>query len=220
MNAPNDIAAERLRQFIERIERLEEEKAAIAADIKDVFSEAKGTGFDPKVMRQILKLRKKTEAEIQEEQALLEIYMAALGMLGDTPLGQAAIRRLTRKPPKPGDDPPSAGGEAGGSGEPPDDRASSAEAPAAAESAPPEPTEADIEDAREAGRRAAREARPVTANAYPAGTRLRAAFDEGWCQAQGSDGMEVPEAWRRPKKAAKGDGASAPAAAGEQRPQP
>ena len=74
------IAAERLRSFIERIERLEEEKAALAADIREVFGEAKGTGFDTKVMRQILKLRKMEQADRQEQEHLLTLYKQALGI--------------------------------------------------------------------------------------------------------------------------------------------
>lgn len=75
-----DSSAARLKSFIERIERLEEEKAGIAADIKDVYSEAKGTGFDVKVMRQIVRLRKMESADRREQEELLDLYMAALGM--------------------------------------------------------------------------------------------------------------------------------------------
>jgi uncharacterized protein (UPF0335 family) len=74
------ISGDRLKSFIERIERLEEEKAALAADIKDVFAEAKGTGFDIKIMRQILKLRKMDKADADEQETLLDLYKRALGM--------------------------------------------------------------------------------------------------------------------------------------------
>lgn len=74
------IAADRLRQFIERIERLEEEKAAMASDVREVYAEAKTVGFDPKVMRQIVKLRKMDTADQQEMEALIETYKHALGM--------------------------------------------------------------------------------------------------------------------------------------------
>jgi uncharacterized protein (UPF0335 family) len=74
------IAGAQLRSYIERIERLEEEKAALAADIREVFAEAKGTGFEPKVMRQVLKLRKLDQADRQEQEALLELYLSAIGM--------------------------------------------------------------------------------------------------------------------------------------------
>ena len=74
------VAGERLRSFIERIERLEEEKAALAEDIREVYAEAKGNGFDVKTMRQIVRLRKLDSADRQEQEAILETYMAALGM--------------------------------------------------------------------------------------------------------------------------------------------
>jgi len=74
------IAAERLKSFIERIERLEEEKAALAGDIREVFAEAKGAGFDTKIMRQVLKLRKMEHDDRQEQEHLLDLYKRALGM--------------------------------------------------------------------------------------------------------------------------------------------
>ena len=76
----SSVAADELKQFIERIERLEEEKAGIAGDIKEVFAELKGRGFDAKAVRTILRIRKKDHAERQEEEAILELYMQALGM--------------------------------------------------------------------------------------------------------------------------------------------
>ena len=78
---PTDsVAADQLKAFVERIERLEEEKAGIANDIKDIYAEAKGTGFDTKAIRKIISLRKKDHSERQEEEAVLELYMQALGM--------------------------------------------------------------------------------------------------------------------------------------------
>ena len=76
------VASRQLKSFVERIERLEEEKKGIADDIRDVFAEAKGQGFDTKVMRQVIRLRKKDVAERQEEEALLDLYLHALGMAG------------------------------------------------------------------------------------------------------------------------------------------
>jgi uncharacterized protein (UPF0335 family) len=75
------VAAEELRLLIERAERLEEEKKGISDDIKDVFAEAKGRGYDPKAIRKIMSIRKKKREEYQEEEAILETYMQALGML-------------------------------------------------------------------------------------------------------------------------------------------
>ena len=74
------VAAGQLRALIERIERLEEEKKTIADDIKDVYAEAKGTGFDVPAIRQLVRLRKKDQAERQEAEAILDLYKAALGM--------------------------------------------------------------------------------------------------------------------------------------------
>jgi len=74
------IAVERLKSFIERIERLEEEKRVLGSDIKEVYAEAKGTGFEPKIMRQIIKIRKKDKEEVDEEESLLDLYKRALGM--------------------------------------------------------------------------------------------------------------------------------------------
>lgn len=71
----------RLRSFIERVERLEEEKKALAEDIKEVYAEAKGHGFDVKILRKIVALRKKDPDDRAEEEALLDTYMSALGMI-------------------------------------------------------------------------------------------------------------------------------------------
>jgi uncharacterized protein (UPF0335 family) len=87
------IAADHLRSFIERIERLEEEKASLASDIREVYVEAKGNGFDTKTIRKIVGMRKQDFAKRQEEAAVLELYMDALGMLAETPLGRSAVDR-------------------------------------------------------------------------------------------------------------------------------
>lgn len=75
------VAAGQLRAFIERIERLEEEKKTIADDIKDVYAEMKGTGFDTKAVRTIIRLRRQDQAERQEAEAILDLYKSALGMV-------------------------------------------------------------------------------------------------------------------------------------------
>ena len=74
------VSDEQLRLFIERIERLEEEKKTIADDIKDVFAEAKGNGFDTKAIRTIIRLRKQEPADVEEQETLLDLYRQALGM--------------------------------------------------------------------------------------------------------------------------------------------
>jgi uncharacterized protein (UPF0335 family) len=76
-----NVSAEQLRQFIERIERLEEDKKGIADDIKDAYAEAKGTGFDTKTMKAIVRLRKMEKAARQEAEALLDVYKTALGLI-------------------------------------------------------------------------------------------------------------------------------------------
>ena len=75
----NSVASERLRTFIERIERLEEDKANVANDIREVYAEAKGEGYDAKVMRKLVALRKKDPHQRREEEELLELYLAAIG---------------------------------------------------------------------------------------------------------------------------------------------
>jgi uncharacterized protein (UPF0335 family) len=84
-----------LKALIERIEKLEEEKTDIANDIKEVYLEAKSSGFDSKIIKKIIAMRKQDDAKRKEEQALLAVYMDALGMLADTPLGKAAMDRAT-----------------------------------------------------------------------------------------------------------------------------
>lgn len=78
--ADSGVAADELRQFVERIERLEEEKAGIGSDIKDVYAELKGRGYDTMAVRQIVRLRKQDHSERQEQEAVLELYLQALGM--------------------------------------------------------------------------------------------------------------------------------------------
>jgi uncharacterized protein (UPF0335 family) len=78
--ATESVAADQLKALIERIERLEEEKAGIAGDIREIYAEAKGNGFDTKAIRKIIALRKKDFSERQEEEAILDLYMQALGM--------------------------------------------------------------------------------------------------------------------------------------------
>jgi uncharacterized protein (UPF0335 family) len=203
------IAGDRLKSFIERIERLEEEKKALADDIKEVYAEAKGTGFDTKTMRQLIKLRKMDKDDLDEQEALLDIYKAALGMLNDTPLGEAAIRRITSASPSrpsspsaPAAAPSVINSPTGGS--PGDDAAAANGAGAADDEAPgadaaPREPEDTVEDARRKGAEAAAANVAVTANPYPARDPRRAAWDEAWCAAADTDGMEIPAFLRRKK---------------------
>jgi uncharacterized protein (UPF0335 family) len=85
------IAGAQLKSFIERIERLEDEKRALGEDIKEVYAEAKGSGFEPKIMRQIIKIRKMDEKEHDEQETLLDLYKRALNMVpGNGPSVEAA----------------------------------------------------------------------------------------------------------------------------------
>jgi uncharacterized protein (UPF0335 family) len=81
MDQPSGFAREQLRALVERIERLEEEKAALAGDIREVYAEAKGHGFDVKTLRQVIRMRKLELAERQEQEAMLDLYLHALGMV-------------------------------------------------------------------------------------------------------------------------------------------
>ena len=82
-----------LRAFITRIEHLDEEKRTIASDIKEVYAEAKGTGYDITIMRKIVAIRRQDKEKRREEEAMLDLYLHKLGMLADTPLGQSALAR-------------------------------------------------------------------------------------------------------------------------------
>lgn len=88
------VAADQLKSIIERIERLEEEKKALSADVRDKYLEAKGLGFDVKVLRQVVRLRKKSQVERQEEQTVLEVYLHALGMLDGAAAIQDEVERM------------------------------------------------------------------------------------------------------------------------------
>lgn len=89
------IAADRLRSIIERVERLEEERKALASDIKDIFTEAKSAGFDVRTIKQIIRLRKQEPAEIEEQETLLDIYRRALGMQERNLAGACCLSRKT-----------------------------------------------------------------------------------------------------------------------------
>ena len=81
MSDAHGVARDQLRSFIERIERLEEEKKTIADDIKDVYGEAKSTGFDTKILKKVIQLRRQDKDERMEQEAILDTYLAALGMI-------------------------------------------------------------------------------------------------------------------------------------------
>jgi uncharacterized protein (UPF0335 family) len=195
--ATNAIASDELRLLIERIERLEEEKKGIADDIRCVYAEAKSRGFDPKTMRAIVKLRGMDTHTRREAEALLDTYKAALGMLDGTPLGRWALERLEKDDEK--DKPADA--DAG------DDAADESDD---APEVPPAEPEPDVDEAKAQGAAAARDGKPVTSNPFPARDIRRAAWDEAWCAALGSDGMDIPDALKpkpKPKKSKSAEGA-------------
>ena len=193
----NGHAAERLRQFVSRLEALEEDKRDIAQQISEVKKEAKDAGFDVPTVNQMVRERRMTAEERDSRDALRDLYRATLGMLGDTPLGEAAIRRLEkrRKPPKKPDSDAPAGADAQAPDAAPDGP-EAAQQPTSAEFMPG----VTVNDAELLGRQAAANGYPVTDNLFPARDPRRAAWDMGWCQESGSDGMDIPEAWRRDAK--------------------
>lgn len=82
-----------LNSIVQRIEKLEDERDELRLSIKDIYTEAKSLGYDAKILKKVIAMRKKDSAKLAEEQALIDTYMSALGMLADTPLGQASIER-------------------------------------------------------------------------------------------------------------------------------
>ena len=90
MSQVGGVSSAQLKSFIERIERLEEEKAAVSEQIREVFGEAKGMGFDVKIIRQVVKIRKMATQERLEQEELLDLYLSALGM-GATPPSEAEL---------------------------------------------------------------------------------------------------------------------------------
>lgn len=180
-----------LRSLKERIIRLEEDKRALQADIKEVYLEAKASGFDTKALRLVVKRAMETTSEAaarRETQAIAELYLASLGMLDGTPLGDATRERMMPPPPE-----PEKNDEGDDGGAPAPD--SEAEEPQRGTF-----SDQDISEARGRGEQDCAAGKRIIDNPYVAGDPRRAAWDEGHCRRSGSDGMEVPEAWRRRQK--------------------
>ena len=97
-NSSHSFAKEQLASIISRIENLETEKQAVSEDIREVYNEAHGNGFDKKAIRAIIKMRKQDADERAEQAAIIDLYASALGMFATTPLGAAAIERATAAP--------------------------------------------------------------------------------------------------------------------------
>lgn len=190
----NAVASDELRLLIERVERVEEEIKAAQDDRKEVYAEAKSRGFCTKTMKRIVRERKKQDHVRREEEAMFDLYKAALGMLDGTPLGNWAVERLTKdkKATKPAPATASSTDRAVSNVDAPAN-GPAIEEPVIESAAEPELT---IADARRLGAQAARDGDAVTANPFPARDPRRAAWDEAWCHELGSDGMEIPEALR------------------------
>lgn len=158
------ISGERLKVFLDRIERLEEEKRSIGEDIKEIFAEAKGQGFDTKLMRMLLKERRMDPDDLKEQNDMLDVYRRALGMFVDTPLGEAAMRAAEEKVEGPN-------GEKL--------RKKKDEEPVAV-AAVAEVTPDDQAEAKLKGEAAGASGEPITANPHPGKHALHSWWSKGW----------------------------------------
>lgn len=208
--------SERLVRLVQALEHLAQVKADAAERLTEAFEAAQTKGFDTTTLKVVLKLRKLSPGQRQERRALEAIYMAALGMLEGEALPEAARRRLdgqaTKPAPAPAPTPPADGKSA--AAEP---RPSDPPAPSRIEPQPPLPLKT-ADEARAEGAEAATAGKRIYDNPYPAGDPCRAAWDEGWCAARKSHGMEPPAAYQRrtepaPPKEEKTDGAGKKGAA-------
>jgi uncharacterized protein (UPF0335 family) len=179
-----------LQAGLERLEEIQAEIDELKGSLKAEMKELASHGFDKAAVGKVLKIRKKGVAKHTEEEAIVELYLAAIGMSGGQALSDAARRRMAMaEKPDPADD---------GEGVPdliPDD-----------EPARGEITDADLVTARTEGAAACEAGQGIMSNPYVAGDPRRSSWDEGWCGAAGSDGMDIPKAFQRPKKDKKGDG--------------
>jgi hypothetical protein len=200
-------AAEILSSALDELDELDESISAHKNEIKEAKATQKtirdrtrqDTGMPPGIQER-LRVERRTDPEIRaQNEALLQVGRAWLGLLDGTPLGDSARRSYEKKPDAPDtdDEPPSTRVE--------DDRQTSIPDLPNIE-IDTEPAEATLDEARAAGRQAAKNGVKVTENPYPGHqSKLRAAWDEGWCWENGSDGMEIPEELRRTKRKSKKD---------------
>lgn len=216
-NTANTVSGEQLRSYIERIERVREDKKSLADDEKAIFAEAKANGFDPKYMRSILKLRTVAPSERQEHEAMIDMYSAALGMSSETPLFRhvqgmggdslsrdAVINALKLLAPEDGEITIRVGQGArvriwrnrdGVHSEDVIDQKNAAEPQGAMRATRAdaekraEVPDCTTEEARQIGRDARRDDAPVISNPFPWDDKRRRFWDEGWRQEDGGDGM-------------------------------
>lgn len=184
----NGSAVDELRGFVEDLIGIAEDMQVLKDRATETAARAKSRGYDVAALKKVVKERMEGEAEKAkraETEEIADVYRAALGMLDGTPLGDATRDRLSR-------------GGADDEDEHSEDRA---------EPDPPNATTETTSDAREKGRQACRDGKLVTDNPFTSRDPRRAAWDEGWCFEAGSDGMDIPEAFRRrkPKKDDAGD---------------
>lgn len=197
--ADNSVGVQ-LKLLFERVQRLKGEIKELQLDVKDVFNEAKGRGFDPATMKRVLKWLETDPDKRREAAALDEVYKAAMGM-GDGSLSDLARNFLSQG--KEGED----DGQLDAFTPPPEPKGDGTVPEDFGEDLSDKPI--TVEDARKLGDAAAHAGRPVTANPFKAGDDRRAAWDEAWCAALGSDGMELPIELKpkgKDKPGKKGDG--------------
>lgn len=203
------LAAEELKLLVERAERIKEEIKAMQDDLKDVFGEAKSRGYDVPTIKTVIKLRKMEPQTRRSTLSMLEIYMTALG-LSDGSLSDMARDYIEEARHGSGGDEhdDTADGQDGAEEEEAESDAAGqpTQADPGAPPPPPPPPPLTVVDARRLGAAAATGGRPVTSNPFPAGDARRAAWDEAWCQALGTDGMDIPPELRAPPKPPKGEG--------------
>ena len=187
-----------LRLLLERVQRLRVEQKELKLDEKDVFNEAKGRGYDPATMKRVLKWLDTDPNKRREAAALDEVYKAALGM-GDGSLSDLARDFLSGKRPGADDD----DGQLDAFKTPAEGKGGAAVSTDFGDDLSDKPL--TVEDAAKLGAEAAKGGRPVTANPFKAGDERRAAWDEAWCGALGSDGMDIPVELRPTPKPPKDD---------------
>jgi uncharacterized protein (UPF0335 family) len=189
---PNRGAAQELKDIVERIVALQiEKKGAMKEydeDIDDIYTEADGKGYDIKALKLAVRRRHESaeaRAKRLETEALADLYAAAIGDLSGKPLDELTRRRIDEQMRK-----------QQGEQEPAEESAQQDLPEAATE--PAEPPETP-EQAKDKGKQARKDGKRIVDNPYHSSSPLRAMWDEGWCEEDGSDGMEIPEAWRRTK---------------------
>ncbi|CAO3446690.1 hypothetical protein [Azospirillum argentinense] len=208
------IAADRLKAFVRRVLNLDAERVAISEDIKDVYAEAKGTGFDTKTMRTVvarLKAMEKDKEGVLEQEALVALYNEALGVAdgGAFDWGNMGRPNLhpggkAQEPEQPDNDEPEQRDI--------EDIAPSPQRPAKGKAPKPDPLDTPQpppvteDEARAMARQDAEAGKPITSNPFGHRDPNRRVWDEEWCKATGTDGMELPPEWRRKPKPKKDKG--------------